>query len=366
MRTILVIEDEQPLREAICDILEFEGYIVFQAENGKDGVEQTLQHLPDIILCDVMMPVMNGKEVLAALRLKETTRLIPFIFITALSGRSDIRSAMELGADDYINKPVTRDELLGAITARLKKSDVILKKTRHTAELESINKDLNAFAQAVSHDLKTPLRAVDGYTKMLHDDYAGILDKDGLRYLETIRSNSAKMRELIDGLLEFSRQRKTEIAHSRVNMNNLARSVIADIRYEKNYKIPEIILGDIPDAGCDEKMMRQVFVNLLSNAIKYSGKKDKPVIEIGHSVINNESVYYVKDNGVGFDMKYYSKLFGVFHRLHSQNEFKGIGIGLSIVKEIIEKHGGRVWAEGIVDEGTTFYFSLPELAGNPS
>ena len=112
--------------------------------------------------------------------------------------------------------------------------------------------------------------------------------------------------------------------------------------------------------------MRQVFMNLLSNAIKYSGKKDKPVIEIGHSVIGNESVYYVKDNGVGFDMKYYSKLFGVFHRLHSQNEFKGIGIGLSIVKEIIEKHGGRVWAEGIVDEGTTFYFTLPELPGNPS
>ncbi|MFZ4522666.1 MAG: sensor histidine kinase [Bacteroidales bacterium] len=359
MKKILVIEDEQPLRESICDILEFEGYSVLQAENGKIGVELTHEWKPDIILCDVMMPVMTGMEVLATLRSSEATRLIPFIFITALSGRSDIRSGMELGADDYINKPITRDELLGAITVRLKKADIIRKKSEHADDLELINKGLNAFAHSVSHDLKAPLRALDGYSKILMDEYTGILDKDGLRYLETIRSNSAKMRELIDGLMLFSRQRKAEISRSLVNMKRLAEIVVAESTAEKRKNPVEIILADIPDALGDVTMMRQVFVNLISNAIKYSSKKKQPVIEIGYTVIENEGVYFVKDNGVGFDMKYYSKLFGVFHRLHSENEFKGIGIGLSIVKDIVEKHGGRVWAEGVPEQGTTFYFTLP-------
>ena len=359
MRKILVIEDEQPLRESICDILEFEGFTVLQAENGQQGVEKTLNDCPDLILCDVMMPVMNGMEVLTTLRSNKKTRLIPFIFITALSGRSDVRSGMELGADDYINKPITRDELLRAISARLKKADIIQKKAEHATELESINKDLNAFAHSISHDLNAPLRVMDGFSKILLEDYSGILDKDGIRYLETIRSNSEKMRQLIDGLLLFSRQREAEVKRTPVNMKKLVESVIADITSENNQKPVEITITDIPDASCDQTMMRQVFMNLISNAIKYSGKKDKPAIVIGHMIFNKESVYYVEDNGVGFDMKYYPKLFGVFHRLHSEKEFKGIGIGLSIVKEIVEKHGGRVWAKGMPNQGTTFYFTLP-------
>ena len=252
MRKILVIEDEQSLREAICDILEFEEYTVLQAENGKQGMEQALQHLPDIILCDIMMPVMNGKEVLAALRSNETTRLIPFIYITALSGRSDVRSGMELGADDYINKPITRNELLNAISARLKKSDAIMKTSKHVAELESINKSLNAFAHAVSHDLKVPLRAVNSYSKILLEDYAGILDKDGIRYLDTIRANSSKMNRLIDGLLSFSRQKEAEVIRTMVNMHNLAESVIADLTSDSIHKHAEITVADLPDAMCDE------------------------------------------------------------------------------------------------------------------
>lgn len=358
MKIILVIEDEQPLRESICEILKFEKFAVLQAENGRQGVEQAIQHLPDLILCDIMMPALNGMEVLETLRSKESTKMIPFIFLTALSDRVNVRSGMELGADDYIGKPFTKDELLRAISIRLKKAVEIKKKLAHAAELETVNKSLNAFAQTVSNSLKTPLRAMDSYTRILMDDYVEILDKDGIRYLETIRASSSKMRLLIDGLLLFANQQKREINRSSVNMKSLVQHVAADFNSRKNEKPVEIIVADIPHAYCDETMIKQVFINLISNAIKYSEKKSKPVIEVGHLIINNEGVYYVKDNGVGFDMKFYPKLFSVFHRLHSEKEFIGIGIGLFIVKEIIEKHGGHVWAEGIVDEGTTFYFTL--------
>lgn len=358
-RSILVIEDEKPLRESICDILRFEGYNIIEAPDGVQGLSKALRDKPDLILCDIMLPGLNGYEVLKEIRMTDSLRLTPFIFLTALAEKSDIRAGMELGADDYLPKPFRREELLKTIDARIEKLLELEKRDHYMAELESANKDLTDFAYVLSHDLKAPLRLMDMFSQIVLDDYAEKLGVDGKRYLQTIRSNAEKMNRLIDGLLQFSRQRKSEISRTHIKLSSLVKEVIADcLPVGQSHKV-SIELGELPDANCDPTMVRQVFVNLISNAIKFSDKKDHPKIEVGVKSENGKTIFFVKDNGVGFNMEYYPKLFMVFQRLHTEAEFAGTGIGLAIVKEIVEKHGGQIWAEAKVNEGATFFFTLP-------
>jgi PAS domain S-box-containing protein len=228
-----------------------------------------------------------------------------------------------------------------------------------TAQLEEANKELESFSYSVSHDLRTPLRAIDGFSHILLEDYAGKLDDEGKRLLNVVRNNTSRMGQLIDDILQFSRTGRLEISFSRIDMGQLAYSVFVELRPVVVGDKLQLEIGHIPPAWGDSAMMRQVFVNLLTNAIKFSSNKEPAIIKVGGSVEGNEAVYFVKDNGAGFDMQYADKLFGVFQRLHSVNEFEGTGIGLAIVKRIITRHGGRVWAEGKVNEGATFYFALP-------
>ena len=230
---------------------------------------------------------------------------------------------------------------------------------KRTADLEAANKELEAFSYSVSHDLRAPLRAIDGFTHILQEDYANKLDDEAKRLLNVVRENANRMGQLIDDILQFSRTGRLEIALSRIDMEKIAREVFAELHASIAGSNLQLDIEHIPPARGDSALMRQVFVNLLSNAIKFSRGKETPKIQVGATVKDDEVIYYVKDNGAGFDMQYADKLFGVFQRLHSVNEFEGTGIGLSIVKRIITRHGGRVWAEGKVNEGATIYFALP-------
>lgn len=228
-----------------------------------------------------------------------------------------------------------------------------------TAQLEAANRELEAFSYSVSHDLRAPLRAVDGFSRILLEDYADKLDAEGRRVLDVIRANAQNMGQLIDDLLAFSRLGRKQIEPSEIDMKELARDVCAQIEPRSDERAVEVKIGQLPVARGDRAMMRQVFVNLLSNAVKYSQTKEAAVIEIGAESVNGENIYHVRDNGVGFDMQYAGKLFGVFQRLHTAEEFEGTGVGLAIVQRIIHRHGGRVWAEGEVNLGAAFYFALP-------
>jgi len=233
-----------------------------------------------------------------------------------------------------------------------------------TVQLEATNRELEAFSYSVSHDLRAPLRAIDGFSHILLDDYTEKLDDEGKRLLKMVRENTDRMAQLIDDILKFSRTGRAEITHSEIDMEKMARAVAAELMASDPGGKLQMEIEPIPATRGDSAMLRQVFVNLLSNAIKFSRHNATPKIHVGASVKDNETIYYVKDNGAGFDMQFADKLFGVFQRLHSSNEFEGTGIGLAIVKRIITRHGGRVWAEGRVNEGATLYFALPTTEKN--
>ena len=223
---------------------------------------------------------------------------------------------------------------------------------QRTAQLEAANKELEAFSYSVSHDLRAPLRAIDGFSRILLEDYIENLDEEGKRVLSVIRNNTQKMGQLIDDLLLFSRLGRREITPSDIRMTELAKGVFEEIKPSANGQNLQFNVKTLPLAQGDRSMMKQVFVNLLSNAIKFTRQKEMATIEIGGTNDGVENIYYVKDNGVGFDMQYVNKLFGVFQRLHSSEEFEGTGVGLAIVQRIIHRHGGRVWAEGKVGRGS--------------
>lgn len=208
--------------------------------------------------------------------------------------------------------------------------------------------------------MRAPLRAVHGYTKMLAEDYGTQMDEEANRLMNNVINNAQKMGQLIDDLLSFSRLGRKELSKITMSMQHMAVNICNDIQGEPRPNNVEFKIKELLPVEADSIVMKQVWVNLISNAVKYSKLKDTSVIEIGSKENDDEIIYYVKDNGVGFDMRYSNKLFGVFQRLHSEKEFEGTGVGLAIVHRIIDRHGGRVWAEGKRDEGATFYFSLPK------
>jgi len=230
-----------------------------------------------------------------------------------------------------------------------------------TAQLESANKELGSFSYSVSHDLRAPIRAINGYSKILLEDYAQKLDEDGEKVLQSIIHNSKKMGLLIDDLLAFSKLGRKPVTVIPIDMDLLVKSIQEELLFEKGAITPIIEIQALPSALGDKSLIKQVWINLISNAIKYSSYNKNSKISIGASVHDNMISYFVKDNGAGFDMQYYDKLFGVFQRLHAQEEFEGTGIGLAIVQKIIHRHNGLVWAESELDKGATFYFSLPAV-----
>jgi light-regulated signal transduction histidine kinase (bacteriophytochrome) len=226
-------------------------------------------------------------------------------------------------------------------------------------QLQAANAELEAFSYSVSHDLRAPLRHIDGFADLLRNHVAATLDEKGKRYLKTISESAKRMGALIDDLLLFSRIGRAEMRHGPVDLNTMAEEIIHELRFETQGRNVVWKRQGFPVVEGDAGMLRQVLVNLFSNAVKYTRPKDPAVIEMGYTSSENEFTIYVRDNGVGFDMAYVTKLFGVFQRLHRNDEFEGTGIGLANVHRIVTRHGGRAWAEGKQGEGAAFYFTLP-------
>ncbi len=227
-----------------------------------------------------------------------------------------------------------------------------------TAQLEASNRELEAFTYTVSHDLRSPLRAVDGFSQALLEECGPVLSEDGRRYLKTIRQGAQRMGNLIDDLLSFSRLNRQPVSRQRVDSELLVREALAILEPQQRNRQLELHIGTLPPCQGDPALLRQVWINLLSNALKYTRDRKPAVIEVGCRQEGSRSTYFVRDNGTGFDMRYVDKLFGVFQRLHRVEDYEGTGVGLAIVQRIIQRHGGRIWAEAAVDQGATFYFDL--------
>jgi signal transduction histidine kinase len=272
----------------------------------------------------------------------------------ATIGTGNFTQRIELRTDDEIGK--LSEEFNRMASALSDKETQLLS---YTAQLENTNKELEAFSYSVSHDLRAPLRAIDGFSRILLEDYIDNLGEEGKRVLNVIRNNTQKMGQLIDDLLLFSHLGRQGLRASGIDIGKLAKAASEELKLAVPERKLKFTINTLIPAHGDQAMIRQVLINLLSNAVKFTRPKENATIEVGGEREGNENIYYVKDNGVGFDMQYVNKLFGVFQRLHSSEEFEGTGVGLAIVQRIIHRHGGRVWAEGKVNEGATFYFSLP-------
>jgi two-component system sensor kinase len=250
----------------------------------------------------------------------------------------------------FLFERIERVKILNEMNEKLKK---------RTEKLEDANDELEAFAYSVSHDLRVPLRAIDGFSRIVMEDYEDKLDDEGKRLLNIIRENTHRMGQLIDDILLLSRASRQEMKFTEINMDELVKRVFEEQKLSFQAQDVHLEVKSLPPTYGDRALLQQVLNNLISNSIKFTEPKDERTIEVGSKDGKNETIYYVKDNGVGFDMKYNAKLFGLFQRLHGTNEFEGTGVGLSIVQRVIRRHGGTVWGEGELNEGATFHFSIP-------
>jgi signal transduction histidine kinase len=365
---ILVVDDNADMREYVTRILsKNEKWKIQTAGNGVQALAFIKNNEPDLILSDIMMPEMDGFQLLKNIREDFKTRQLPVILLSARAGEEATVDGLEKKANDYLVKPFSARELFTRIKTQLdldsirkRNIELIADMVNKNSQLEYANKELDAFSYSVSHDLRAPLRSIDGYTRILLEDYGQLLNEDGQKVLQSVLNNAQRMGQLIDDLLAFAHLGRQELKKVAIDMNSLAKEIADELikQQDKNRSV-DLRLQHLAPAHGDVSMIKQVLVNLISNALKYSGKTENPVITIQSSRKDEATVYSVMDNGVGFDMNYYHKLFGVFQRLHRPTDFEGTGVGLAIAHRIVRKHEGRIWAEGKVNEGAAFHFLLP-------
>jgi signal transduction histidine kinase len=367
---ILLVDDDSTKRFALKAVLAPLGQNVVEAASGTDALRQLLRQDFAVILLDVRMPAMDGFETAQLIRQRPRSELTPIIFVTALNqGETNAGRGYELGAVDFVFAPVVPAILRAkvAVFVELYRAQQELRRYRtqlehlveeRTTALTAINRELEAFSYLVSNDLRAPLLAFDGLSEALLADYGGKLDDRAKDYLKRMRRASQRMGDVFDGLQSLFRVTGGDIHREKVDVSAMAAEIVDEMKASKTDRhVTVTILPDLSVSG-DARLVRILLGNLISNAWKFTGNKEGASIEIGREGVDGEARLFVRDNGAGFDMINAHKLFGAFQRLHSQSEFPGMGIGLATVRRIVNRHGGRVWAEGAVGEGATFYFVL--------
>ena len=365
---ILIVDDQKANVSLLEQMLNDAGYVsIASTMDPREVCELHRKNRYDLILLDLQMPGMDGFQVMEGLKTIESDGYLPVLVITALPGHK--LRALKAGARDFISKPFDLGEVLIRVYNMLEVRLLHLKikglydqvegrVAQRTAELEESNKELEAFSYSVSHDLRAPLRALDGFSQAMLDDFGPQLPEEGQRYLKTIRYSAQQMSTLIDALLEFSRFNRQELDKQAMDTSKLVHSALDELGFPWQGRQVEIRIGDLPVSSGDPVLLKQAWINLLSNALKYTNKREKAEIEIGSTKVNGTEAFFVRDNGTGFDMRYADKLFGVFERLHRMEDYEGTGIGLAMVQRIVKRHGGRVWADAAIDRGATFHFTL--------
>ncbi len=349
---------------ALCETLGDHHYEVEGYSAAGSALAALRERRFDLLLTDLMMPEMDGITLLQAAH-----QIDPDLVAIIMTGEGTIISAvdaMKSGALDYILKPFklsvvlpVLERALGIRDLRIKNAILEAREREHMLELEAALKDLEAFSYSVSHDLHAPVRIAGSYLTMLSEDFSEQLPAEASRFLNVAQRSIDHMRQLVDDLLRLARLGRQPLAKRRVNMEALVQEVLAELLATAPEREIAIETDELPACVGDVGLLRQVYFNLLSNALKFTRDRQAPLIQIGARPEDGQSVYFVRDNGAGFDMRYEAKLFAAFQRLHSSAEFEGSGIGLSITHKIIERHGGRIWGEGEPDRGATFYFTLP-------
>jgi signal transduction histidine kinase len=367
---ILIVDDDSTKRFALKTILAPLGEEIVEASSGADALRQLLRQEFAVLLLDVRMPMMDGFETAQLIRQRPRSELTPIIFVTALDqAETDMGRGYDLGAVDFVFAPVVPAILRAkvAVFVELYRAQQELRRYRsqlemlveeRTTALTAVNRELEAFSYSVSNDLRAPLLAFDGLSQALLEDYGGKLDKKAKDYLLRMRRASERMTSVFDGLQSLFRLTSGEIHREQLDMTHLAREIVDEVRVENPDRKVKVQVADAMTASGDKRLLRILLSNLINNAWKFTGLEEAPKIEIGTEIVDGESRLFVRDNGVGFDMIYAHRLFGAFQRLHSQSDFPGAGIGLATARRIVNRHGGRIWAEGAVGEGATFYFVI--------
>jgi signal transduction histidine kinase len=398
-KRILAIDDSLTFLHSLADQLRDEGYDVAQATSGQEAIELlAIQHV-DCILLDRVMPGMSGLETCERIKAAPMVRDIPLIMLTAAESRDAMIDGFSAGADDFISKSSGLDVLKARVQAQLRRkqfedehrsareqllrSEHEAAETRRTLELAearaalveqlergnrelaaanrelaAANRELEAFSYSVSHDLRARVRAIEGFTRALTEDAGERLIAGDRDNLDRVISATARMSDLIDALLELSSVSRGRLTRARVDVSAIATAVVDELRQREPGRVIEVVIAPALEVDADDKLTRIMLDNLLCNAWKFTSRQLHPRIEIG-AFGQADRVFFVRDNGAGFDEAYVARLFAPFQRLHSSSEFKGTGIGLATVQRIVERHGGRIWAEGAVGRGATFYFTLP-------
>lgn len=414
--SILLVDDRPDKRLAMETVLSSLGQNLVQVSSGKEALRCLLNHDFAVILLDVNMPGMDGFETAHLIRQRKNSEHTPIIFITGISDtETHVSRGYSLGAVDYILTPVLPDVLRTkvsvfvesfkkteqvkrqaewlrqaheqleqrvkertaqlaianrALQAEIAERQRIEEKIRginaeleqrvlaRTSELAIANEELEAFSYSVAHDLQAPLRNIESYAQMLEEDFEDSIPPAAQQYLQRIRARSRHLAQLVSDLLNLSRLGKKGLDRAEVELKPIVEEVVASCTAEAGNRRIEWQVGELGSFSCDSSLIKQVFANLISNSVKFTQPRDVAKIEVGRTEANGDPAIYVRDNGVGFDMRYVDKLFGVFQRLHPAGTFEGTGVGLATCARIIRKHGGHIWAEGVEDKGATFYFTL--------
>lgn len=362
---ILIVDDEAAQMRALCDTLRDQGYETAGFTDGKTALEALRKAKFELLLADLMMPGMDGIALLHAAR-----RADPDLVGIIMTGEGTIATAVEAmksGAMDYILKPFKLSGILPVLARslavrhlRIANAELEQSVRERTIELETKNKDLEAFAYTVSHDLRAPLTVIVGYTDLLLEEHSRQLSAEAQKMLSAVVKGTVRMSKLIDDLLRLSRLGRQPLSKCPISVSALVREVLEELQTGRGERPVTVHVGELPDSIGDPALLKQVFANLLSNAFKFTRGRESPVVEVICRQQVGEKVYSVRDNGAGFDMRQAKELFGAFQRLHGTEQFEGTGIGLSIAHRIVQRHGGRIWAEAETDKGAAFYFSLPD------